>query len=212
MAADSLKEKAYRLIKEKIINCEYMPSSFLVENELMQQVGASRTPIREALNKLEQENLVRILPKKGVVVCDIVMGDINKIFEVRELVEPYIIRTYAQNIPQEVLLTQQKKITKFEMTGDSGMVYAADNDLHQMLINASNNAYFAELMARIYAQNHRIRILSGQKIEHRLQQTHEEHMLIFSHLIKKEYEEAAKAMKTHLLNSKLAAINAMMSQ
>lgn len=211
MASDSLKDKAYRLIKEKIINCEYMPSTFLIENELMEQVGASRTPIREALNKLEQENLVRILPKKGVVVCDIVMGDINKIFEVRELVEPYIIRHYARNIPREVLISQRKKITKSEMTGESGAVYSADNDLHQMLINASNNAYFAELMARIYAQNHRIRILSGQKIEHRLQETHEEHMLIFSYLIDRKYEEAAEAMRNHLSKSRLAAINAMMT-
>ncbi|WP_085833933.1 GntR family transcriptional regulator [Clostridium merdae] len=211
MVNDSLKEKAYRLIKEKIINCEYMPSSFLVENELMEQVGASRTPIREALNKLEQENLVRILPKKGVVVCDIVLGDINKIFEVRELVEPYIIRNYAANISREVLLAVKKKITVIEMAGERTTVYAADNDLHQMLISASNNAYFSELMSRIYAQNHRIRILSGQKIEHRIQETHEEHMLIFSYLLDEKYEEAAEAMKEHLQRSKLAAINAMMS-
>ena len=64
MQKESLKNKAYNLIKTKIVNCEYPPNSFLNETLLMDEIGSSRTPIREALSKLEQENLVRILPKK----------------------------------------------------------------------------------------------------------------------------------------------------
>ena len=64
MAKESLKSKAYNLIKTKIVNCEYAPGTFLNESMLMGEIGSSRTPIREALSKLEQENLVRILPKR----------------------------------------------------------------------------------------------------------------------------------------------------
>lgn len=54
MKENSLKDRAYNIIKEKIVSCEYAPTSFLIESELIDQIGASRTPIREALNKLEQ--------------------------------------------------------------------------------------------------------------------------------------------------------------
>ena len=85
---DSLKERAYRIIKDKIIRCEYMPGDFLNEKSLIEEIGASRTPIREALNKIEQENLVKIIPKRGVVVSEITMKDISEIFQVRECVSP----------------------------------------------------------------------------------------------------------------------------
>ena len=110
MAKNTLKEQAYAIIKENIINCTYAPSSFLVESELMQQVGASRTPIREALNKLEQENLVRILPKRGVLVCDITMGTLNEVYEVRRLVEPYIVREYGCRLDEEALRREYEQV------------------------------------------------------------------------------------------------------
>ena len=59
MAKESLKNKAYNLIKSKIIHCEYAPGTFLNESTLMSEIGSSRTPIREALSKLEQEDLVK---------------------------------------------------------------------------------------------------------------------------------------------------------
>ena len=54
MAGKYLKDKAYEMIREKIVNCELAPGSVLNESELIEEIGASRTPIREALNKLEQ--------------------------------------------------------------------------------------------------------------------------------------------------------------
>ena len=60
----SLKQQAYNIIKNKIITCEYPPNFLLNEEKLKDEIGASRTPIRDALSRLEQENLVHILPKK----------------------------------------------------------------------------------------------------------------------------------------------------
>ena len=87
---ENLKEKAYAIIKNKIICCEYRPGQFLNEQELRESVGASRTPIREALNKLEQEGLLEILPKRGVLVRDITLQEVNAIFEIRCMIEPYV--------------------------------------------------------------------------------------------------------------------------
>src|SRR5690606_24026674 len=73
---------------EMIINCQLTPGEPISETELMKTVGASRTPIREALNKLEHENLVIIYPKRGVFVTGISIKDIIDIYTIREVVEP----------------------------------------------------------------------------------------------------------------------------
>ena len=65
----SLKQMAYNSIKEKILNCQYMPNSFLNEDLLCEEFGVSRTPIRDALSRLEQEHLITIMPKKGFFVA-----------------------------------------------------------------------------------------------------------------------------------------------
>ena len=74
----------------------YKPNSFLNEADLIQEIDASRTPIREALNKLEQEGFVKIIPKKGVMVTGLSLTDINQTFEARLLLEPFIINNYME--------------------------------------------------------------------------------------------------------------------
>ena len=68
---NNLKQIAYETIKRKIIHCDYMPNDILSEMMLMEEIDASRTPIREALNMLSQEGLVRIIPKKGIMVLSL---------------------------------------------------------------------------------------------------------------------------------------------
>lgn len=83
-----LRDKAYEMIKEMIINCQLTPGEPISETELMKVVGSSRTPIREALNKLEHENLVTIYPKRGIFVTGITIKDVIDIYTIREVVEP----------------------------------------------------------------------------------------------------------------------------
>ena len=74
-AKPSLKLQAYQYLKTKILNCEYAPSQFLNEQKLCAEMGnISRTPMRDALGRLEQEGLITILPKKGLMVSPITDG------------------------------------------------------------------------------------------------------------------------------------------
>lgn len=207
----NLKDRAYTLIKNKIIKCEYLPNQFLVEAELMHVVGASRTPIREALNKLEQEGLITIMPKRGVMVNDITLAAVNEIFEVRFLIEPYMIRHYGRLIPESTVQKQLDLINEVGRAVYSAHGYAVDNDLHQLIINASGNAYLIGLMDKIYSQNHRLRILSGMRQNTRARETSLEHERILRYMLNQDYEKAAEAMEDHLKNSKTAAITAMMN-
>ena len=103
MAKTNLKTIAYNTIREKIVTCEYAPGSFLNEEMLTSSLGLGRTPIRDALSRLEHEGLVEIRPKVGITVTPLNISDINKIFEVRLLLEPYIIKNYGSRIPVDQL-------------------------------------------------------------------------------------------------------------
>lgn len=208
MAKESLKEKAYRYIRESILNLRYPPGSFLDEARLVEEIGASRTPIREALNKLEQENLVRIFPKRGVLVCDLTLADLDEVYEVRLLLEPYIIRRYAAGIPAGELEAAWARA----QNQDGGDINDEDDRLHQLLADSCDNSYIRAMMARIYYQNHRIRILSDRKNQQRRPDTGAEHLRIVDHLLQGRPEEAALAMAKHLHNSKEAAIAAMLAR
>ena len=83
MKKESLKLQAYNTIKDKIIRCEYAPNELISEEALREELGVSRTPIRDALSRLEQEGLLTILPKKGIMVSGLSLGEINGIFENR---------------------------------------------------------------------------------------------------------------------------------
>ena len=86
----SLKEKAYLYIKDKILSCEYKTGYFIDEKILIEELSASRTPIREGLSRLEQEGFVQILPKKGVVVKDINLRDIAEIYQISNKLIPQV--------------------------------------------------------------------------------------------------------------------------
>ena len=206
---ENLKEKAYFIIKNKIICCKYRPGQFLDEQELRETIGASRTPIREALNKLEQEGLLTILPKRGVLVTDITLQEVNAIFEIRFMVEPYVIENYGHLVDPEDIREMREKIHGYSSNAQSLNEYDVDHDLHKMLINACDNPYIIEMMEKIFGQNHRLRILSGQNLEYRLHDTEQEHEQILGCLSAGRTKAAADAMREHLKHSREAAITMM---
>lgn len=207
---NSLKQEVYDTIKSKIINCEYMPNSFLNESVLMEVTNTSRTPIREALSKLEQENFVTIIPKKGIMVNDLSLNDISMIFQVRELIEPFIILTNGFTLDRMELGSIRDMVNGDITKQNIKKTYDIDNRLHRFFIYSSSNKYFHQIMSHIYDQNSRMRILSAERIDRRLKETQEEHLSIIDYLFADKYEEAANAMKIHLANSKKAAIESLL--
>lgn len=207
----NLKDKAYQIIKQNILTCRYAPGSFLNEGMLMEEVGASRTPIREALIKLEQENFVRIVSKKGVLVCELSLKEISDVYQIRQLMEPQIIRLWGRNIDRDKLLACRTAFADFAahppVTQEERN--QLDDSLHRLILDACQNTYLNQLIAHLYEQNQRIRIIAGQ-LEERMKQNMAEHLSITDHLLKEEYEEAALEMAEHMENAKKASFENLM--
>ena len=94
----NLKTLAYNTIRSKIVTCQYAPGTFLNEEQLTTELSLSRTPVRDALGRLEQEGLLEIRPKCGILVRPLTLNDIDMIFEVRMMYEPYVLTHYGANL------------------------------------------------------------------------------------------------------------------
>lgn len=214
MKKESLKQQAYNIIKDKIINCEYAPNDLLNEEKLKEEIGASRTPVRDALSRLEQERLVHILPKKGIMVASLSIRDINAIYEARMLIEPYAIEHYGDKISKEKFAEYKKSFQKIKETVKSGSekpgnLYEIDDQFHIEFINVMENEYFISMYEQIYNQNRRLRILSGVRGKNRMTETQDEHHKIVECCICENWRQAANEMREHLAFSKKAAFDAI---
>ena len=199
----NLKEKAYRVIREMIVGGDLPPGKVLNERNLVAHLGVSRTPIREALHRLEKENLVTIIPQRGAFVCEITTKVIHEIYQVREIIEPQLIRMVTGDIPEESLRELRAAFVALK-TDDYDALAQLDNDFHAAVIEKVGNAYLKQMMDNMHAQNERIRFQLA-RLPQRLQATVAEHVGIIDAMLERDSEAAAAAMLEHLMNSRKAA-------
>lgn len=199
----SLKSIAYTTIRNRIADCTYPPGSMLNEELLEQSLNISRTPIRDALGRLEQEGLILIKPKKGILISPLNLNEINKIYEIRMIFEPYAILNYG-NLLDEMFLHNQYKICSSEPSHID--IFQYDDFFHTQIVKATHNFYIEECYDTINVQIQRFRRLTGIHPE-RLLATLEEHKAIITECLKKNWEEAAEAMRYHLTRSKDSAFS-----
>lgn len=204
----NLKTLAYTTIKQKIITCEYAPGSFLNEEILTDELKISRTPIRDALSRLEIEGLIEIRPKRGIFVTSLSARDINMIYEVRKLYEPYIISNYGSSFSDEKLTYFYKIFSHpnadSERFKNNDYYYELDASFHQMIIDLCPNVYLHQNYQLIQTQSERFRFMTGNVSNNRLVETFKEHNEIISACLQKDWESAAYKLLFHLEESKKA--------
>lgn len=199
-----LKQLAYECIKEKILSCEYKPGLYLNEQQVCADIGGiSRTPVRDALGRLEQEGLLNILPKKGVIISELQIYDINRIYEVRMLLEPYALSRYGNKLnPDEfnrfaLIMSSQDPI-------QTANFYELDDRFHGFIMSAIPNPYLMDTYENISNMNQRLRVLSGSLVKNRIADTFAEHMVIIDSCLEQKWDKAAGDMTAHLEKSRIA--------
>jgi len=192
------------MLRKKLINCEYKPGSMLNEAQLVAELGFSRTPIRQALNSIEQEGFIRILPKKGIYVTEVSLNDVRQIFQVRAEIEPIALRLAAPYIPKEDLQRFKKQFLgeEPEVAAD----YRLDTAMHLFIIEHCGNHYIIDMMQRVFDENTRIIISSGQNVI-KIHDACQEHIGVLDLLMADRIDDAQNAMRDHVENCKRAALD-----
>ena len=201
--AINLRDKAYNAIKDKILTGRIGHSDFLNEAELMKELDVSRTPIREALSLHEQEGLVSVLPKKGVLVKPLTVSDISQGFEVRTIIEPYIIETYLKFIDKHELLKIKALSQKLIIEPPDPTKFAKlDDHFQRGIASACPNVFIKTMLGKVFDQNIRVRIYSEKNLWERHIEAAKEHIELIDYILDNKVDDAQKAMVHHLITSK----------
>ncbi len=200
----SKSEYAYEQIKEMIITGKLPPLSDISETELQDILGVSRSPIREAILRLEREAMVHIYPRKGTIVTDVTNDLIDEVYQVRLILEPAITGMAAGRLDRSWLLDIQDRFTRppKNLTGARLTEYyiALDDELHQNLLDHCPNRFMRSAVHMVHDQNRRIRYFHPREEEQTIVAAGE-HIEIIGALLDNDPAKASETMKKHLVNS-----------
>ena len=203
-ANKDLKNHTYCILKERLVNCIYPPGTLLNEAQLAADLGASRTPVREAISRLEMEGFVKIMPKKGIYVTDIYLNDVLQIFQTRIEIEPIAVRLAAPHLPREELLAFCGKFKGEAPDIQNG--FRLDTAMHLFIIEHCGNRYIIDMMHRIFDENTRV-IISSKQNQVQIHDARLEHLDILNSLLDKDTERAIALMQSHIENCRKAALD-----
>ena len=200
--SESLKSIAYKFIKERILRCEYEPMSFLDVGAIADELSISRTPVRDAASMLEQDELVQILPRHGIMVLGISADLINGIISTRKIVDPYAARSSALKADADVM--QQMRTVFSEPGKDISALIEEDTKLHSYIVSCTENTYIIRMMDRIYSNNYRL-MLYGSGMPGVFEASNAEHIAIIDAILERNPDKAEKSMLRHLSHSERTA-------
>lgn len=200
---DTLSDKAYKIIKEAIISNNYKPGDVLVEEALAEQLNISRTPIRDALKRLLYEHIIVQEDNKKLVVSTISLDDIRDVTVVRSSLEELAVQLLEGKMDKSKKKTLQKLADKCASIVENGIegnevdYLEADYNFHMFIAECSGNSYLIDMIEKVSFVTKRFHTLSGT-LDRYSQTATEEHSRVVSAILEDNYEEASKAMHSHI--------------
>ena len=151
-----LSQQAYEQLRHKIVTLELPPGSVIDEGALQEELGVGRTPIREALKRLSLENLVTIVPRRGMFVTEIGINDLQRLLEVRLVLESLAVRLAAQRGTAEHWQQLQNLVANPSGNHESAVLIQEDEEFHKIIYDAADNHYLHDALVVLLRLNERL--------------------------------------------------------
>lgn len=196
----TLADKIYQALKKEIIYQEFEPGSRLVDQEIADRLRVSRTPVREAINRLAAEGLIMAVPRRGVFVMELSERDIKEIYEVRESLETLAIRLAMPLITDDDVSTLQQISDQYRdamLNDDFLACYDLDRQFHDELVALSKNALLVDMYKTLSGK---IQISRWKHCRNRkrTEKSLHEHSLILQALQNRDLEETLLRLHEHI--------------
>ena len=198
-----LREVVYETLREAIRNGALTPGERLMEIQLAEELGVSRTPVREAIRKLELERFVVMLPRRGTYVANLSLKDINEVFEIRAALDGLAAGLAAERITEEELEQMERLLVEIAdciEQHNNQKIVEADEAFHDILYRASRNERLVGIICNLREQFTRFRSVSIN-YPGRLQNTLEEHRQLVEAIAQRNPEAAQQKAREHLENA-----------
>jgi len=195
-----LKDKVYEAIKSRIVDLSLPPNDQLVEQRLAEELGVSKSPIREALLRLERDGLVYTLPFKGCFVAEITPQDVKHTFQLREALETYCLKLICEAFSDVEMSRLRTILLKGEeaLKGNHlDLCYSVNTEFHDALITYTKNPKIQRTYLTLRDHLDRYRNIAS-RIWGRVGKSHQDHLLIMEALERRDLVHSERHMSDHL--------------
>ena len=197
-----LRDVVFTSLREAIIKGELRPGERLLEIQLAEQLGVSRTPVREAIRKLELEGLVTMLPRRGATVAGITKQHLKEVLEIRKALEILAMELACERIEADDLAALIKVEDEFEnniQTDDPLKLADIDESFHSLIYRAADNGRLTSILENLRGQMYRYR-LECIKDRYQRKELVKEHNAMIDALTNRDKAAAAEATRVHITN------------
>jgi DNA-binding GntR family transcriptional regulator len=207
----SLRDRAYTDIKRRINRLEFRPGAYLNEAQISRTLRIGRTPVHQALDRLMIEGLVRVIPRKGVVVEAISLDQVLQILDVRLVTEPHCVRLAVERaLPQDVAAMRKLlgEAATLIRARDRERLMMLDRAFHHLIATAAHNPILADIITVLHERSLRFWFIAFAD-DLQLHRIGEEHDNILEEIARRDRSAAAAAMRAHIVSSRNHIIRAI---
>ena len=214
MESRPIREIAYEVLKHAIITGEIPAGERIVETDYAERLHISRTPLREALRKLERDGLVEYVLRRGVVVRAFTIADVEEIYTIRNALEMLTLPAIVRNATAEDVAALKERLREMDEVMEHGDIET---------LSPMARAFHSQLTG-LCRQNRILRVIEGQdefitrfsamaiRQENRRTQAHDEHYKLVEYVEKRDLEHLEKLMRKHIERSKENCLAALAAQ
>lgn len=203
-----LRDVVFNTLRRAILTGQLKPGERLMEVHLASRLGVSRTPIREAIRKLELEGLVIMIPRRGAEVARITEKSLKDVLEVRRALDALSVELACDRITQEDISRLLEACRAFERAvreGDASVIASEDVALHDIIVEATGNVRLQQLVNNLSEQMYRFRFVYIKE-ESQHDNLIAEHREIYESIVSRDKERAAAAARLHIDNQERSII------
>lgn len=206
-----LRDVVFNTLRRAILTGRLKPGERLMEIHLANQLGVSRTPIREAIRMLELEGLVTMIPRRGAEVAEMTVKSLQDVLEVRRSLDVLSVELACERITEQELAQLRQACDEFAKatkTGSAAVMAGADVAFHDIIVEAAGNRRLKQLLNNLAEQMYRYRFVYLQDdIRHDMLVS--EHEAIYSSIAERKKGKAAGAVKVHIDNQEISIIESI---
>ena len=191
---DLAADRAYLAIRGLIVSLELPPGAVIDERQLMERLGLGRTPVREALRRLAQEQLVEVFPRRGMFVTNVDVRDLARISEVRLVLEPEAARLAAERATEEEREELSELGDRIKRGAD---LMGLDEQIHRAIYRAAHNDLLEKTLGEYYVLAHRIWMIALDRARE-LEEAVEAHRDLIQAVAVGNGDRAAELMRSHV--------------
>lgn len=203
----SLSDKVFESLEGGILDGAYKPGEYLSENRISEELGVSRTPVREALRRLEQDGLIEQTPR-GALVIGITEDDINIIYEIRARIEGYATRLFTERVTDEKLAALEENLGLQEFYLERGRADSSgdlDSSFHDIIYESCGSRILDDILSSLHNKVRRCRRAFYADLD-RAKAAVAEHRAIFEAVRLRDSDAAERIASSHVKSARESII------